>query len=46
MVVQWGADDQPQNGPPQYVYEVVVSSVGEKDVWAGRFTFTTIPNEL
>jgi len=31
-----------QIGPPQYIYEVVVSFVVEKMVWAGWFTFTTI----
>jgi hypothetical protein len=35
-----------QIGPSQYSYEVVVSFVGETKVWAGWFTFATIPNKV
>jgi len=48
MLSQCGVGGQPklQIGPPQYIYEVVVSFVVEKMVWAGWFTFPTIPNKV
>ena len=33
-------------GPPQYTYEVMLMALQELMVWAGWFTFTTIPNKV
>jgi hypothetical protein len=45
MVAQYGAGDQPQMDLLS-TYEDVVPFVGDEEVCGGRFTFTTIPNEL